>query len=50
MVKPPVCDVWSGRLQESNHVGGGGSPYLRRGVDTRFLGRKFIACNFLVTI
>ena len=28
MVKPPVCDVWSGRLQESNHAGGVGGGAL----------------------
>ena len=28
MVKPPVCDVWSGRLQESSHAGGGAGGAL----------------------
>ena len=34
MVKPPVCDVCSSRLQELNHagggVGGGGEPFSEK--------------------
>ena len=41
MVKPPVCDVWSGRLPESNHAGGGGGkPFSEKRTGHTFSRKK----------
>ena len=47
MVKPPVCDVWSGRLQESNHVGGGGEPLSEKRSGHTFSWKKIYCMQFL---